>query len=293
MLVNGVLDAATVGPARIDIPLNELNFQWQMQIVAPGGGGLRWVDIAGATGTTFAPTDFHVGNPLRVQASFIDGLGVKETVVSAPTAVLVTNPAVNHAPTVVTQVAEPGLFDTSAQADQPMTLFLPLVTTFTDDHDGGRQPDLHGDAGGWSDRSTVGLTFATTPDGAGGVTGGVITGTPPAGFTGTIDIRVKATDAGGLTVTDVFTINVLPQVNQRRSLRPMAAAPRRWCRLREQHRGHHGDGDGSECGDVLTFSIIGGADAALFTIDPTTGALSFVTRAGFRGTDGCGRQQHL
>ena len=56
----------------------------------------------------------------------------------------------------------------------------------------------------------MGLTFATTPDGAGGVTGGLITGTPPAGFFGTIDIRVKATDAGGLSVTDTFTINVLP-----------------------------------------------------------------------------------
>ena len=47
----------------------------------------------------------------------------------------------------------------------------------------------------------------------GGVTGGVITGTPPAGFFGTIDIRVKATDAQGLAVTDTFTINVLPHAN--------------------------------------------------------------------------------
>src|SRR6185437_1622482 len=169
--------------------------------------------IAGATEPTFAPTDFYVGFALRVVASFIDGLGVKETVFSAPTALLVTDPAVNHAPTVVTQVAENGLFDTSAQQDQAMTLFLPLVTTFTDDQTPAANLIYTATLADGSDLSTVGLTFATTPDGAGGVTGGVITGTPPAGFFGTIDIRVKATDAGGLSVTDTFTINVLPDRN--------------------------------------------------------------------------------
>ena len=110
----------------------------------------------------------------------------------------------------VTQVAENGLFDTSAHQDQPITLFLPLVTTFTDDQTPAANLIYTATLADGSALSTVGLTFATTPDGAGGVTGGVITGTPPAGFIGTIDIRVKATDAGGLAVTDTFTINVLP-----------------------------------------------------------------------------------
>ncbi|MCA9422642.1 MAG: tandem-95 repeat protein, partial [Nitrospira sp.] len=35
-------------------------------------------------------------------------------------------------------------------------------------------------------------------------------------------------------------------------------------------------------GDPLTYSIIGGADAALFTIDPTTGVLSFITAPDFQ-----------
>src|SRR6185436_2642533 len=116
--------------------------------------------------------------------------------------------------TVVTQVAENGLFDTSAQQDQAMTLFLPLVTTFTDDQTAAANLIYTATLADGSALSTVGLAFATTPDGAGGVTGGVITGTPPAGFTGTIDIRVKATDAGGLAVTDTFTINVLPSSNR-------------------------------------------------------------------------------
>ena len=124
----------------LNIPLDELSFQWQYAEPANGD----WVNIVGATGTTFTPSDFlatglNVGVPLRVQASFIDGLGVKETVISAPTAVLLTNPAVNHAPTVVPQVAPPGLSDTSAREDAPLGtdarpgLFLPLITTFTDD----------------------------------------------------------------------------------------------------------------------------------------------------------------
>jgi Ca2+-binding RTX toxin-like protein len=284
VVVDGVLVPNTFGPARIDIPLEDLDFQWQMQVVAPGGGGLRWVDIAGATGTTFAPTDFHVGNPLRVQASFIDGLGVKETVASAPTAILVTNPAVNHAPTVVTQVAEPGLFDTSARADQPLTLFLPLVTTFTDDTTAAANLIYTATLADGSDVSTVGLAFATTPDGAGGVTGGVITGTPPAGFTGTIDVRVKATDAGGLSVTDTFTINVVNVLDANAA--PVITS------LGGNATGAVSVGENATAvttvaatdpnvGDVLTFSIIGGADAALFTIDPTTGALSFVTAPSF------------
>ena len=61
---------------RGDIPLQDLSFQWQYQIIAAPGGTSQWVDIAGATGPTFAPTDFYVGIPLRVVASFTDGLGV-------------------------------------------------------------------------------------------------------------------------------------------------------------------------------------------------------------------------
>ena len=117
---------------------------------------------------------------------------------SAPTAALVFDPAVNHAPTVVTQVAEPGLFDTSALQDQPITLSLPLVTTFTDDQTPAANLIYTATLADGSALETIGLSFATTPDGAGGVTGGVITGTPPAGFFGTIDIRVKAADAGDL-----------------------------------------------------------------------------------------------
>ena len=216
VVVNGTAQVGqvlTADPAAIvdaDGIASPISYQWQYEIIAAPGGTAQWVDIHGATGVTFAPTDFYVGNALRVVASFTDGQGFTERLFSAPTAALVFDPAVNHAPTVVTQVAENGLFDTTAHQDQPITLSLPLVTTFTDDQTPAANLIYTATLADGSALATAGLEFVTTPDGAGGVTGGIITGTPPAGFFGTIDIRVTATDAGGLTVTDTFTINVLP-----------------------------------------------------------------------------------
>ncbi|WP_223462319.1 peroxidase family protein [Pseudomonas sp. A-R-26] len=57
--------------------------QWQV-----GGIGVSFTDIAGATGSTFTPTQAQVGLSLRVVASFTDGLGTLEQVFSAPTTVV-------------------------------------------------------------------------------------------------------------------------------------------------------------------------------------------------------------
>ncbi|MFD1302084.1 peroxidase family protein, partial [Methylobacterium marchantiae] len=58
--------------------------------------GTDWLDIPGATGSTFKPGDLQAGQQLRVVASFIDGLGVPERITSNPTAAVI---AVNDAPT--------------------------------------------------------------------------------------------------------------------------------------------------------------------------------------------------
>ena len=218
VLVNGVLDAATAGFERIDIPLNELNFQWQYQDQA-GVGGARppsWISITGATGASFTPTDAYIGVPLRVVASFTYGLGVKETIVSAPTSLVVTNPVINHAPTIVTQVAQPGLPDTTGREDTPLGttarpgITLPLITVFTDDTTPANQLIYTATLANGDPLESVGLTFSVLLDAAGLVLAGKVTGTPLPNFAGPIDIRVKATDAGGLSVTDTFRINVLP-----------------------------------------------------------------------------------
>ena len=105
-IVNGtaqVGEVLTADPFRrssdADGIASPISFQWQYSDHCRA----RWHSpsgsiIAGATGATFAPTDFYVGNALRVAASFIDGLGFKETVFFGADRHLVADPAVNHAP---------------------------------------------------------------------------------------------------------------------------------------------------------------------------------------------------
>ena len=379
VLVNGVLDPATAGFERIDIPLDELSLQWQyLDPVAVGGNPPQWVNIAGATGTSFVVPEFFVGVPLRVVASFTDGLGVQESIASAQTAAVNTDPAVNLAPTIVTQVAQPGLPDTSGREDTPLGtsarpgIFLPLITTFTDDNTPANQLVYTATLANGDALETVGLTFAIVPDANGLVAGGRITGTPPAEFSGPIEVRVTVTDAGGLSVTDAFTINVLPVNDGPASLgidgtpaegqaltALLGADPDgagttptlQWLRdgvaitgaraasytLTAADVGHtisvrasYTDGQGfaetitssptgsvagtnlapeitsngggaaaavlvaentatvttvvatdANAGATLAYSIVGGADAALFTINAGTGALSFVTAPDF------------
>ncbi|MHC2002030.1 peroxidase family protein [Methylobacterium sp. CM6241] len=58
--------------------------------------GTDWRDIPGATGATFTPGDLQAGQSLRVVASFMDGLGVPERLISDPTAPVI---AINDTPT--------------------------------------------------------------------------------------------------------------------------------------------------------------------------------------------------
>ena len=76
--------------------------QWQELDVLRG----EWVDIVGATGANFVPTTFQEGSlGLRVKASYVDGKGYKETVISTPTAAVTLPGNVNTAPTIVVAAA--------------------------------------------------------------------------------------------------------------------------------------------------------------------------------------------
>ena len=57
---------------------------------------------------------------------------------------------------------------------------------------------------------------------------------------------------------------------------------------REHHGGDHGHGDRPRCRTDAELSIVGGADAAKFTIDATTGALAFVTAPNFEAPTDAG-----
>src|SRR5690606_25608846 len=48
-----------------------------------------YIDVPGARGDTFTPSDEHTGLRIRVLGSYVDGGGVTETVTSAPTDVVI------------------------------------------------------------------------------------------------------------------------------------------------------------------------------------------------------------
>ena len=69
--------------------LGAFSYQWQ----SSADGGVTWVNVAGATASSFTPDDaaglapgLQAGQLLRVAVSFFDGSGVPETVFSAATA---------------------------------------------------------------------------------------------------------------------------------------------------------------------------------------------------------------
>ena len=288
VLVDGVLDAATAGFERIDIPLEEMSFQWQwLDPVAANGNPPHWVDIVGATGTSFTVPDRYVGFPIRVVASFTDGLGVAETVASAQTASVNDNPAINLAPVIQPQTDQPGLPDTTAIEDTPLGtaarpgLFLNLLDIFTDDATPANQLVYTATLADGAPLDSIGLAFQIVPDAAGLVAGAIVNGTPPANFTGPIEVRITATDQGGLSVTDAFVINVLP-ANDAPVITSDGGGELATVSVAENTTAvttvTAADVD---AGDTLTYSIVGGDDAGLFTIDASTGALSFVTAPDF------------
>ena len=84
---NGVALTASVGTiADADGLVGvDFNFRWQQNNV---GGGGAFVDIAGATGTSFTPTLAQVGRRLRVVVTYVDNHFTPQTVNGTPTAIV-------------------------------------------------------------------------------------------------------------------------------------------------------------------------------------------------------------
>ena len=62
-----------------NVPASAVSYQWQR------GSGTSFVNIVGATGDSFTPTQAEVGLQLRVLATFLDQFGVPRAIVSPPT----------------------------------------------------------------------------------------------------------------------------------------------------------------------------------------------------------------
>ncbi len=196
--------------------------QWQELDLIRG----EWVDIVGATGATFVPTTFQEGAlGLRAKATYTDGKGVKETVISAPTATVTLPGNVNTAPTIVVAQQFNGVGNTTALLGTPFDFFSPLSSIFTDNQTASTALTYTATLADGTALSNVGLTFTTSLD----VTGTVLSGefksgpngigsTDAAGtFTaqsaGQLAVRVTATDNGpgqALSGTSNFFINILP-----------------------------------------------------------------------------------
>ena len=225
--VGDTLHANIVSITDADGISTPVSLQWQVQDFFSG----VWLPIVGATGADFKITSFQDGNALRVKASYVDGKGVTETVVSAPT-ILVTLPGgVNTPPFVVARQQLTGIPDTTAQAGQTFDYFVPMTTIFGDGQTLPSNLIYTATTAGGQDLATVGLSFSFTVDpttlvgtgefktlppdplGPDGVanTGDEVSGTLDT--PGQIAVRVTATDTGPgvpLSVTDTFFINVLP-----------------------------------------------------------------------------------
>jgi hypothetical protein len=69
-----------------------INYQWQQS-----SNGTTWTNISGATNQTFALTQDHVGQQVRVNAAYTDALGTRERLSSIPTAAVanVNDPGIN------------------------------------------------------------------------------------------------------------------------------------------------------------------------------------------------------
>ncbi|MCZ8334987.1 MAG: hypothetical protein O9328_12050, partial [Rhodobacteraceae bacterium] len=130
--------------------LGAFSYQWQFS-----RDGSIWTDIAGANAASYQPGQALVGASLRLEVSFVDGLGYTETLVSAPTAAVVDS---NVRPTGALTIS-----DTTPQSGQ--TLF---ANTLAIQDANGFNPLTTPQTFQWQS-SSDGVTW-TNIDGATGVT---------------------------------------------------------------------------------------------------------------------------
>ncbi|WP_020558403.1 Ig-like domain-containing protein [Thiofilum flexile] len=208
------------------------------------------------------PADANSDNNYEVQVQVSDGslMDMQDLTVT------ITN--VNDAPTI-----------TSQGGSSTATLSLPenstAVTTVT-------ASDIDGDTLTYSisggadaalftiDASTGALSFNTAPQFA---------SPADANSDNNYEVQVQVTD-GSLTDTQDLTLSVT-NVNDAPTITSQSGGSTATLSLPENSTTVTTVTASDIDGDPLTYSISGGADAALFTIDPSTGALSFNTAPQF------------
>ena len=93
--------------------VSNITYRWQIE---RNDGTGDYIDIPGAAGDTFTPTDEHTGLRIRVLGRFVDGGGVTEVVSSAPTDVVL---GVNDEPQGAIAIS-----DITPTEDRPVTVTI-------------------------------------------------------------------------------------------------------------------------------------------------------------------------
>ncbi|MFM7559041.1 Ig-like domain-containing protein [Cylindrospermopsis raciborskii] len=204
------------------------------------------------------PTDVGADNRYNLQIQVTDG----NNPVTQDLIITVTN--VNEAPTFTNPTATFSIPENSTN--------VRTISAATDPDAGDTLTyTLSGaDAGKFNiDNTTRSLTFKTPPDfEAPGSSAG----------TNAYSVTVTATDSGGLTATQAVTVNVTDVLEVGNP--PVITSSSTFSV--EENITTVGNIIATDAdGNTLTYSISGGADQSLFSINGTTGALSFVTAPNF------------
>ena len=221
-------------------------------------------ELSRIEGATYAPPAAEVGVALRVRAVYKDDKGVLEEVYSAPTAAV----QVNVAPVITSN----GAGATAAISRTENTNAVTIVTA--SDANAGDVVTFSITGGADAAKfainpSTGALTFVAAPD---------FEAPGSAAGTNVYKVIVTASDST-LADTQAITVNVT-NVND---LAPVitSSATRTRSENTTAIAGPVTATDPDHLTTNFTFSITGGADAAKLTINPTTGALSFLTAPDF------------
>ena len=217
-----------------------------------------------------APTDAGADNIYDVTVQVSDG-----TLTSTQAIAVTVTPVNDNTPTITSSTAATVAENTTA-----------VLTVTATDADLPAQTLSYAIAGGadaakFSINSTTGaLSFVTAPD---------FELPTDAGADNIYDVTVQVSD-GTLTSTQAIAVTVAPVNDNTPAITSSATAS-----VAENSTAvlTVTATDADLPVQTLSYAIVDGADAAMFAINASTGALSFVNRARLRTADRCRRRQHL
>jgi hypothetical protein len=187
--------------------------------------------------------------------------GVSDGTVAIGDTLTLTVIGANDAPSLASQTS-----NQSATVGTPFSLILP-ANTFQDPDNGDHLTLIATVSNGTA--LPAWLTFNPTT--------GAFSGTAGLADVGAFDVRVSATDPGGLTATDAFHFSVVaPNTDRPPVITSDGGGDAASIVITDDTKYvatvHAVDPDQ---GTTVAYSIVGGSDQKLFAIDPNTGVLSF------------------